>query len=192
MKKIIVSTLFTLLIFASLSQDNNIEQGNWDPAIYRVGEIYPGYIVNMKGDTVEGFLKADTRCSIAGVGSSNQNQVTFYQNQSDKKPLAKYKPDEIKAYKIADKVYQSITYSGGLLKKPNFNLVVEDGAIRIYEWYSTVENYMSITRKKDESWQDYDKRCFETKIIIAKDPKEPMEHSSLGLGFAKKNACFDF
>lgn len=181
MKKTLIPAL--LLFFAG----NTIAQeANWSPEIYQVGKMYPGYIIENDGDTIRGFLKADTRCSNGGIGSSNQNTAAFYANETDKKPVAKYKPDEIKGYRIGDKVYESINYSGGLMKKPNFNLVVEDGAIRMYEWYSTVENYNMITQRSGESWKDYDARRFETKIIIAKDPKEPMEHSSLGLGFAKK------
>ncbi len=160
--------------------------GDWDPKIYQVGKMYPGYIIKLDGDTVHGFLKADSRCSIGGMGSSNQNTAAFYLNESDKKPVAKYKPDEIKGYKIADKVYESIAYSGGLLKKPNFNLVVSDGKIRTYEWYSTVENYMTLRQQSGESWQDYDKRCYEVKTIFAKDPEAPIELGMLGMQFAKK------
>jgi hypothetical protein len=185
MKKIFYTAVAFLLTTTAFSQ-NNGSQADWSPEIYQVGKVYPGYIVKLDGDTIQGFIKADTRCSTGGMGSSNQNLAQFFTSQTDKKPVAKYKPADIKGYKIADKVYESINYSGGLFKKPNFNLVVEEGKIRLYEWYSTVENFMSVTRQSGESFKSYDARRYETKVIVAKDPTEPIELSMLGLSFAKK------
>ncbi len=185
MKKIIFSVVGIILSTTTFSQ-NNSSKADWSPEIYRVGTIYPGYIIKLDGDTIHGFIKADTRCSSGGIGSSNQNSAQFFTNKTDKKPAAKYKPTDIKGYKIADKIYESINYSGGLFKKPNFNLVVEDGAIRMYEWYATVENYHSISKQSGESWSEFDARRFETKVIVAKVPTEPIELSMLGLSFAKK------
>ncbi|MDD2982382.1 MAG: hypothetical protein PHQ74_03250 [Crocinitomicaceae bacterium] len=185
MKKIIYSALALLLTANAFSQ-NNGSQADWSPEIYQVGKIYPGYIVKLDGDTIRGFIKADTRCSTNGIGSSNQNLAQFFTSQTDKKPVAKYKPADIKGYKIADKVYESINYSGGLFKKPNFNLVVEEGRIRLYEWYSTVENFNMVIRQTGETMQAYDARRYETKMIVAKEPTEPIELGMLGLSFAKK------
>lgn len=187
MKKRLLPALFIGLTGIAFAQNNNSStMADWSPQVYQVGKMYPGYIINLAGDTVKGFLKADTRCAIGGIGSSNQNSAAFYLNESDKKPVDKYKPDELKGYKIADKVYESITYSGGLMKKPNFNLVVQEGAIRMYEWYSTVENYMTLQQQSGEDWKAFDSRRFEVKLIVAKDPKEPMEYGMLGMQFAKK------
>ena len=177
-----------LAVTGAFAQDNTQQgaTGDWNPQIYQVGRMYPGYIIKLDGDTVKGFLKADTRCSIGGVGTSNQNQAAFYLNETDKKPAAKYKPDDIKGYMIADKVYESITYSGGMMKKPNFNLVVAEGAIRTYEWYSTVDGYMTLVSQSGETWQQYDARAYDTKTILAKDKEAPVEFGMLGLQFAKK------
>jgi hypothetical protein len=59
-----------------------------------------------------------------------------YKNETDPKPSGEFKPDDIKEYKVADKLYRSIPYSGGLLAKPlRFNLVNKDGPIREYVFY---------------------------------------------------------
>lgn len=185
MRQIISFSFILFLSFNAFSQSNEGESlSDWEPAIYQVGKIYPGYIIKNDGDTIKGFLKAGNRC--ASIGSSNQNLALFFLDKTDKKPAAKYKPGDIKGYKIADKVYESINYSGGLLKRPNFNLVVRDGAIRTYEWYAQTENYSSIRQQSGESWKAYDARRFETKLIIAKEPTEPIEASMLGLSFAKR------
>lgn len=186
MKYTIATALFCLLATGAFSQEKSSTMADWSPDVYKVGKKYPGYIIKLDGDTVHGFLKADNRCSTGGLGSSNQNTAEFYLNESDKKPVDKYKPDEIKGYMIADKVYESIAYSGGLMKKPNFNLVVKEGRIRLYEWYSTVENYMSLQRQSGETWQEFDSRCYEVKLLVVKDPQEPMEYGMLGMQFAKK------
>lgn len=186
-KRNLILSIALVASVTAFSQDNgNSSIADWSPEIYRVGKMYPGYIVKIGGDTIKGFIKADDRCSIAGIGSSNQNLVKFYVHESDKKPAEKYKPGDITGYKIADKVYESINYSGGMFKKANFNLVVEDGAIRLYEWYSTVDNYGTVSKQSGETWQHYDGRRFETKLIVAKDPTEPIEYGMLGLSFKKK------
>ena len=185
-RNLILSIALLASVSANSQNDNSESMADWSPEVYQVGKMYPGYIIKLDGDTIKGFLKADSRCSIAGIGSSNQNTAAFYLSESDKKPTEKYKPADIKGYKIADKVYESINYSGGMMKKPNFNLVVEEGKIRLYEWYSTVENYGSVSKQSGETWPQYDARRFETKLIVAKEPTAPIEFSMLGLSFAKK------
>ena len=185
MKKIIFSAI-ALFLSANAFSQNSSSQVDWSPEVYRIGNIYPGYVIKLDGDTIQGFIRANNRCSGGGLGSSNQNLAQFFTSKTDKKPAAKYKPGEIKGYKVADKVYESINYSGGLFKKPNFNLVVEEGAIRIYEWYSTVENYATLSKQSGESWQEFDARRFETKQVVAKEPTDAIELNMLGLSFAKK------
>jgi hypothetical protein len=186
MKKTVIYSLFCLISATGFAQDNIQSSADWSPEIYSVGKKYPGYIIQPSGDTVKGFLEAKMRCAIGGVGNSNQNLAEFYLNENDKKPTAKYKPEDIKGYMIADKVYESIAYSGGMLKKANFNLVITDGAIRIYEWYSTREGFALIQQQSGEDLKAYDARRFDTKTIIAKGGVDPIEYGILGMQFAKK------
>lgn len=181
-----LTLLFLSTYTTSFAQENPNFQVDWSPEIYQVGKIYPGYIIETEGDTLHGFIKALNRCSPGGIGKSNQNTVEFYSNKTDKKPSKKFSAKNLLGYKIADKLYESIKYSGGLFKAPNFNLVVQDGAIRTYEWYATVENYTSVVKQQNESWNDYYARRYETKIIFARNADEPEELSSIALGFRKK------
>ena len=83
-------------------------------------------------------------------------------------------------------MYESINYSGGLLKKPNFNLVVKEGAIRLYEWYLTKDGFTTMRKQSGENWADFDQRRYETSLIIAKEPTVAINYAMLGLSFAKK------
>src|SRR3989338_1779411 len=111
MKKTVIYSLFCLVTATGFAQDKIQSSADWSPEIYQVGKKYPGYIIQESGDTVKGFLEAKMRCAIAGIGNSNQNLAEFFLNENDKKATAKYKPEDIKGYMIADKVYESIAYS---------------------------------------------------------------------------------
>lgn len=186
MKKITFIAFFSLIFAGLFAQNEETSLADWSRDIYQVGKKYPGYVITKDGDKVKGFIKAGKRCSTNGMGNSNQNFCAFYSNEGDKKPSAKYKPKDIQGYAIADKVYESINYSGGLMKKPNFNLIVKEGAIKTYEWYSTVEGFLTISRQTGESDKDFDARRFNTKIIFAKTKDNPIAHSSMLLKFSKK------
>lgn len=191
MKTVLILPVTLFLFFSfSFAQDDTSLNVDWSPEIYQVGKIYPGYIIENEGDTIQGYIKALNRCSTGGIGKSNQNWVEFYSSPTDRKPMDKFNPKKIKGYKIADKLYESISYSGGLLKAPNFNLVVNEGAIRTYEWYATVDNFSSLRKQSGETWEAYDARRYETSVIFAKDPSEPEASSSFALGFRKKMSKF--
>jgi hypothetical protein len=190
MNKLLNYTLFSFLLLIISNESHAQSQGakkiDWSPEIYQVGKMYPGYIIQLNGDTTHGFLKAGARCAVGGLGNSNQNQAEFYLYETDKKPVDKYSPTDIKGYLIGDKLYESIAYSGGLLKKPNFNLVETEGAIRIFFWYSTVENFMMIQQQSGESLEDYDARRYQTSTVVSKPGLDPIEYAMLAMGFAKK------
>lgn len=159
MKKAIFT--FLILLISTL----NVEAQDWSGKVYQVGKIYPGYYVTNGGDTVEGYF-------YHGTQTSNQKNCHYYKNETDAKPASKFGPEDIKAYKVADKVYRSIHYSGGLLAKPlRFNLVTNDGAITEFIFY-------------DEMGTG------ETKMVYHKphdaNNAQPVELQSFGLKFAKK------
>ncbi len=138
---------------------------DWTGNVYQIGKIYPGYYVTNGGDTIEGYF-------YHGTQTSNQKNCHYYKAETDAKPTSKFGPEDIKAYKVADKVYRSIHYSGGLLAKPlRFNLVTTDGAITEFIFY-------------DEMGTG------ETKMVYHKphdaNNAQPVELQSFGLKFAKK------
>lgn len=121
--RIVYLLVMTVLCLSATAQD-------WSGDVYRIGKIYPGYYVTMKGDTVQGYF-------YHGNQAGNQKECRYYVQETDKKPKAVFKPGDIKAWKVGDKEYHAIHYSGGLTKKPlRFNLVIVPGAITQYNFYA--------------------------------------------------------
>ncbi len=177
----------SFLLIAFLSVSYLCQAYDWDPSVYRVGKRYAGYVITNEGDTINGYIKARQRTAYTAVGKSNQNYCEFYQNEKDKKPVGKYKPENIKGYKIADKVYHSIPYSGGLsAKKLNFNLLIQEGGIATYHWFRGQEGAATMIKNDAESWEEYDARRFTTSIILRKGDERPRENTYYLMGFAKR------
>jgi hypothetical protein len=104
-------------------------QPDWSGKVYTINKIYPGFYVTNTNDTINGYF-------VHGHQTANQKKCIFYKNETDAKATSEFKPDDIKSYKVGDKLYRSIPYSGGLLAKPlRFNLVNKDGAITEYVFY---------------------------------------------------------
>lgn len=160
-----MKTILLLLLLISSSVSFQLKAQDWSGNVYKIGKIYPGYYISNSGDTVNGYF-------YHGDQLQNQRSCRYFLNELDKKPTSTFKPEEIREYKVADKVYRSIHYSGGLFTKPlMFNLVVTDGPIAEYIFYP-----------EDGSG--------ESKMVFHKahDPLNnlPVELQSMGMQFAKK------
>lgn len=183
--KLILSAIITFALF------NLANAQNFNPATYQIGKKYPGYIIKPNGDTLNGFIESQGRCQIGGIGSSNQNKCLFYANESDRKPTEKYGAKDLKGYQIADMTYESITYSGGLVKSAsNFCLVIKRGRISEYEWYSTKDGFMTMNKNDNETWEKYDQRRYDTKHVFMHKDKKPWELQDYAFGFPKKMSAY--
>lgn len=164
MKKLISIALAMFSVYSLYAQD-------WSGAVYKIGKKYPGYYVTNAGDTVNGYI-------MHGTKMQNQLRCDFYKIETDPEPDEKFFPENISSYKVGDKLYRSIHYSGGLLKKPlRFVLVVKDGGISQFTFYS-----------EDPTTPNEEKTVF----YKANDPEnpDPMELQDFGIGFAKKMSAF--
>jgi hypothetical protein len=158
MRKIITLALCCAIITCANGQD-------WSGKVYVVGKLYPGYYVTNSNDTIEGYF-------VHGNQNGNQKKCYYYKNETDRKPTSEFSPSDIKSYKVADKLYRSINYSGGLLNKPlRFILVTKDGGITEMIFYS-----------EDGA------TTAETVFHKAHDPanNQPVTIPYFGLSFAKK------
>lgn len=172
--KSLLFSAFMLSTFIMMAQD-------WSTDVYKYGELYPGYIIDAGGTKTEGFIKYDDRYSM-------QNDVLFYTDKDDKKSKTKYKTDDLTEYKVADKVYHCIHYSGGLFDKPvRANLVVKAGCITEYVWYDRADDYLTMRKTAGESDEDFGKRMYPpTTVYLKKGEEEVKTVQSFALKFADK------
>ena len=158
MKKISMAVLVAAISVLSASA-----QTGWDWNIYKYKTPYPGYIVKLSGDTINGYI-------VLMGPTENQEKVTFLPTENDYKNKTVYKGEDLKGFKVADKEYRSIHYSGGLTSKPiRFVMVNVPGRITRFIWYTNND----VTRKIDDT------------EIFAKADETPFDASKFGLKFAK-------
>ena len=169
--------LLLLIVLAIAGMTTNLNAQDWSGKVYQFGKVYPGYIIKLTGDTVQGFVEHQDR-------TGNQKKCLFYTDPNNKKSKVVYKVDDIKGYKVGDKVYRAINYSGGLFGKPlAFNLLTKDGHIAQYMWYSEV---MEITmRGGNETVYEYDKRKNTEMQVYQKGTDQPFDHQKFGLKWGK-------
>jgi len=93
------------------------------------GSIHPGFIKTLKGDTVRGYLLNINLWM-------NQHMTFYYKDSTDFKGRIKYKPNDIKAYQVGNRYYESMKYTFSLSShKQNFILRKVHGPIDLYVWY---------------------------------------------------------
>ena len=170
--------LYTLAVLLMALQLN---AQDWSTDVYKYGEEYPGYVVDEKGNKTEGYIKYRDRYSM-------QNEVIFFAEKGNKKTKTKYKTADLKEYKVADKLYHCIHYSGGLLAKPiRANLVVSEGCITQYVWYDRAEGYALMQQGPNETDEEFGNRMYPSKMVFLKSGSdEPKSVDYFGLKFAKK------
>ena len=186
-KKSIVSTILSIA-FLGLLSFVAADEYQWDPHVYSVGKKYPGWVIQLNGDTLHGFIKAEPRVTFNGLGSSNQSFCGFYTNEKDKKPTGKYKATDIKGYKVADKIYHSIGYKGGIAteKGKGFCLLEKEGQIKQYAYYSAKENAAMMRKGDTESYAEFDDRRFTKETVFARADEKPRSLAGFTLKYAKK------
>lgn len=157
------------MIVVLLVSVTGVRSQDWSGKIYQAGKIYPGFYVTNTNDTVQGYFQH-------GTPAGNQKKCLFYTNEMDRKPASEFKPDDIKSYKVADKLYRSIPFSGGLNNKAlRFNLVTRDGAITQYVFYSEDGNATPepVFHKPGDA-----------------ENSKPLQMGYFALGFAKKMGAY--
>ncbi len=122
MKLSVFFYLFILLLpFTLKAQEDTI-------ALQR-GTIYPGYIITLENDTIEGWLLNINLWL-------NQQETFFYDDPDNHKGRAKYKAKELKGYKVGNRVYESLRFEGKYSShKNNFFMRIITGPITYYLWY---------------------------------------------------------
>lgn len=106
---------------------------------------YPGYVIKHEGDTIHGILLLKNKIA-------NQGKVFFFDSEEADEPSEKYKPKDIKAYKVANRFYETKKYTPeNTAMKYSFLLKVIDGPISLYEAYYDDKERVKIN--EDDIWQ---------------------------------------
>jgi len=143
--------------------------------------LYPGYVITHADDTIFGYIKLNNL-------ADNQDKALFYKNADDPKHTEKYKPKDIKAYKVGPRFYESFKFwpAGGAAKTYHFFLRVIDGPIKFYVWYYEPESRTSERFKVDDDGVKIDLSFREedlyTQEIVKKLDEKP---EKVGLNFKK-------
>lgn len=116
--------LIGLVMFLSLSL-----KAQEDTTALQRGTIYPGYIITLDNDTIEGWLLNINLWL-------NQHQTFFYDDPDNHKGRIKYTAKELKGYKVGNRIYESIRFEGQYSShKDNFFMRIITGPISYYLWY---------------------------------------------------------
>ncbi|MBP7508002.1 MAG: hypothetical protein KA807_09280 [Prolixibacteraceae bacterium] len=183
MKKLFSSFLAIMLMLPSVL----FSQGNNEPI--KLWTIYPGYIITKSNDTIQGYLMLKNKIS-------NQGKVFFFDSPNAEKPSAKYKPKDIKGYKVADRVYETMKYSPEYTTmKYSFLLKTVDGKVKFFKSYFDDKERIKID--EDDIWNSKIDLSFSEEELKevwlgSKDGKKIENFNSFGylLNFSKNMSKF--
>lgn len=155
--------LAVLFVFAGWM----INAQDWSTDKYQYNEIYEGYIITKEGERIDGFIKYRNRYVM-------QEEVIFYKSKSNPSSKKKYMADDLMEYKVADKTYHCINYSGGAsVSKIRANLLINgEGCIKEYRWYERASGYNTLTRREGETDDEFLDRKFPPTTVYFKDGDE--------------------
>ncbi len=149
-----------IALFAFISITANAQ--DWSTDTYKYGELYKGYVIDNEGAKTEGFIKYRNRWAM-------QNEVSFYKVNNLESKKTKIMASNISEYKVGDKLYHVIPYSGkaGTLRKAN--LVVDtEGCIKEYVWYDRASSYNKLRKRPGETDEDFGARKFPSTRVFYK------------------------
>lgn len=143
-----------ILVFL-VSQTLVAQHGHlWTTQEFKRNVQYEGYVVDLDGDTIRGFIQFADRIEI-------QEEVKFFLEKSNKKTDTTYRPADLLWYHFLDKTYQCINYSGGTSTKLiKGSLLLEEGCISKLVWFRDAPNRASLRRELNETLTEYGDRLY--------------------------------
>lgn len=148
--KVTIALLAFLICQSLAAQHGHL----WTSLEFERNKQYEGYVVDLSGDTINGFIQFADRVSM-------QEEVYFFLEKSNKKTDTVYFPADLLWYHFLDKTYQCISYSGGLSSKLiKGNLISEQDCISKYVWFREVDDFSSQRREASENFVDYMDRLY--------------------------------
>ena len=152
----IIAGLFLLSSISLNAQD-------WSTDTYTYGEQYEGYIIDLNGDRIDGFIKYRNRVIM-------QEEIIFYTEKDNASTKKKYESSDLQGFGVGDKAYECIPYSGSNgAQSIQENLITSDeGCIKKYVWYTRASGYKSMIKREGESDEAYGNRKFPSTVVYYK------------------------
>lgn len=150
---------------------------------YQYGELYEGYVITNEGQKLTGFIKYQNRTDM-------QEEVIFYKTKTSSK--SKYEAEDLKEYKVADKLYHCFRYSGNSAYTKHALLVIDGkSCIMEYVWYERAPGYNTLLKREGESDEEFAARKYPSKTVYHKASDElGADESYFKDDFAKKLSDF--
>ena len=105
----------TLVLLSMLCMGGAVWSQDWSTNTYKYGEQYEGYVITDEGERVDGYIKYRNRMIM-------QEEVIFYSVKDNPSTKKKYMADKLSEYKVGDKLYHCIPYSGSSARATRANL----------------------------------------------------------------------
>ena len=150
---------FFLLLFTTSTWAQD-----WSSDTYKYDELYPGYVITLNGDRLDGYIKYRNRFIM-------QEEVIFFSDPNLSTTKKKYEAKDLSEYEVADKHYECIRYSGkkGSYPEVRGNLLIKgEGCIKEYVWYTPASGYTTMVKMDGESDEAFGNRKFPSNAVFYK------------------------
>jgi hypothetical protein len=114
--KVLTAIFFILIPFLNYSQNT------------RLNQRYPGYFINVKNDTIRGWILLTNKLD-------NQEGSEYSNDPRGEKIKFFLLPDEVKGFKVQDRVYTSVEYGDPSPKPEHFLLTIAEGDLKLYQYF---------------------------------------------------------
>ena len=95
---------------------------------YKLNERYPGYFINVKGDTVRGYILLTNKIE-------NQRGGEYSNDSKGEKIKIHLLPDQVKGFKVQDRIYSVVDYGEPDPLYRHFLLTLEQGELNLYQYF---------------------------------------------------------
>jgi hypothetical protein len=95
---------------------------------YKLNQRYPGYFINAKGDTIRGYILLTNKWD-------NQRGGEYSNDSRGEKIKIHLLPDEVKGFKVQDRIYSAVDYGEADPLYMHFLLTLEQGQLNLYQYF---------------------------------------------------------
>ena len=126
---------------------------------YKLNQRYPGYFINAKDDTIRGWILLSNKLD-------NQISGEYSNDSRAEKIKIHLSPDEVKGFKVQDRIYTSLLYGDPDPKPQHFLLTLAEGELKLYEYFMLPKSLTIETGSGTRPVTGDDEQYLESEFII--------------------------